>query len=344
MEQQKSQHSDSPDTWAFATLRDYLQYVRVEKRLAQRTLDLYGSGLRYLQTAAQTASTQPQALQTDDLRRVLVGLHGKDYSAGAIAIVLSSWRGYYRWLGQHSVIDSDPTVSLKAPKSKKPLPKALGVEDAVQLARFRDTKAPAATEARDVLIVELLYGSGLRVSELVQLDCAKDWVQEWAMETGANATSSSHQTAQRHGFIDAQAGEVHVLGKGGKWRTAPVGKPTLDALHAYRQHRCAWSGVQVGHESALFLNARGRRIAAASVWHMLRQRSSKAGLAVPVHPHMLRHSLASHVLQSSSDLRAVQELLGHANIATTQVYTRLDFQHLAKTYANAHPRAQKKND
>lgn len=320
------------------TLADYLEHVRVDKRLAQRTQQLYHDSLMRLQALADAKGVAPEALQAADLRAVLAQLHGGGYSAGSLAIVLSGWRGYYRWLGLHGSITADPTAGIRPPRGAKPLPKALGVEEALQLVQYRDNQADPLIESRDVLIVELLYSSGLRVSELVGLD-----------------TAASRDTA---GYVDMQAGEARILGKGSKWRTVPVGKPALDALRAYMPYRRQQSGqseqdgqqtgsrqtagrqqVQPGHEAALLLNTRGRRMAAASVWHMLKQRSQRAGLSVPVHPHMLRHSFASHILQSSSDLRAVQELLGHASISTTQVYTRLDFQHLAKTYASAHPRA-----
>lgn len=304
----------------------------MEKRLAQRTQQLYHDSLMRLQKLAQSRSLTPEALTAADLRAVLAQLHGAGYSAGSLAIVLSGWRGYYRWLGLHGNITADPTAGIRPPRGAKPLPKALGVEEALQLVQYRDDKAAPAIECRDVLIVELLYSSGLRVSELVGLD------------TAANKGAA--------GYMDTAAGEARILGKGSKWRTVPVGVPALEALQAYIPHRRQWGHpderdergtkaqkIQPGHETALLLNARGRRMSAASVWHMLKKRSLRAGLSVPVHPHMLRHSFASHILQSSRDLRAVQELLGHASIATTQVYTRLDFQHLAQTYADAHPRA-----
>jgi integrase/recombinase XerC len=205
---------------------------------------------------------------------------------------------------------------VRAPKAPKPLPKALSVDDSVQLAEFADANADPWLEARDAAIVELLYGCGLRVGELVGLDVVAS-------------------TAAR-GWLDLDAGEAHVLGKGSKRRTVPVGKKAVVAL---RQ----WIATRGEHEMpALFIGRNGTRLTAQSVWARLKRRSLLAGLSTPVHPHMLRHSFASHVLQSSQDLRAVQELLGHANITTTQVYTRLDFQHLAKAYDAAHPRAQRK--
>lgn len=323
------------------TLAQYLRYVRVQKRLAERTCALYRDGLQHLQTLAAQLHTTPESLGAGDLRRLLAQLHGKGYSAGSLATTLSSWRGYYRWLGHNGYIAADPTAGVRAPKKKKPLPKALDVETTLQLVQYRNPNATPATESRDVLITELLYGSGLRIAELVGLDmtasATNGRVQHATGSTGDTATG-----AASGGYIDTQAAEVHVLGKGGKWRTVPVGKAALSAWRGYIPYRRQWADthkIQLGHEQALLLNARGKRMSAASVWHMLKQRSLHAGLPIPVHPHMLRHSFASHILQSSRDLRAVQELLGHANIATTQIYTRLDFQHLAQTYADAHPRA-----
>jgi integrase/recombinase XerC len=223
---------------------------------------------------------------------------------------------------------------VKAPKAAKPLPKALSVDDSVQLASFQNEVQDPWLEARDAAIVELLYGSGLRVAELVGLD------------TVATATS--------RGWVDMQAAEVHVLGKGGKRRAVPVGTKAIQALEAWNVMRAgvlpageainniAKNDLKSTAVNALFLGQNGTRLTPASIWQRLKRRSLQAGLAVPVHPHMLRHSFASHVLQSSGDLRAVQELLGHSQIATTQVYTRLDFQHLAKAYDAAHPRAKVK--
>jgi integrase/recombinase XerC len=171
-------------------------------------------------------------------------------------------------------------------------------------------------------LVELLYGCGLRVSEVVGLD-----VQ-------ASATAK--------GWLDLDSGEAHVLGKGSKRRSVPVGGKALEAMRAWLVVREQGLTPATAEQPAMFIGRNGTRLTAQSIWQRLRQRSLKAGLATPVHPHMLRHSFASHVLQSSQDLRGVQELLGHANITTTQVYTRLDFQHLAKAYDAAHPRARKK--
>ena len=245
-------------------------------------------------------------------------MHGAGRSGRGIALILSGWRGFYAWLGLQDLVTSNPVQDVKAPKSPRPLPKALGVDDAMQLADHHEADGDPVLEARDVAIVELLYGCGLRVGELVGLD------------TVASNTA--------RGWIDLDAGEAHVLGKGSKRRAVPIGRKAVDALRAWLTLRTHFGG----DDQALFVGRSGKRLTAQSIWLRLRRRSQQAGLATPVHPHMLRHSFASHVLQSSGDLRAVQELLGHANISTTQVYTRLDFQHLAKAYDAAHPRAHRK--
>ena len=211
-------------------------------------------------------------------------------------------------------------LDVRAPKAAKPLPKALSVDDAVQLAGFHAAAASDPwLELRDAAMVELLYDGGLRLAELTGLDV--------------------HASSSARGWVDLQAAEAHVLGKGSKRRIVPVGPKAVQALQAWLAVREPGRAA-AGSQSALFIGQRGTRLSAQAVWQRLRARSLQAGMAAPVHPHMLRHSFASHVLQSSSDLRGVQELLGHANISTTQIYTRLDFGHLAKAYDAAHPRAK----
>ncbi|MDB5941106.1 MAG: xerC [Ramlibacter sp.] len=298
----------------------YLEHVRVEKRLAQRTVELYALDLQKLCDFAATAEVELLRVQNAHIRRWVAQMHGRGRSGRGIALILSGWRGFYTWLGREGRVQSNPVQDVRAPKSPKPLPKALGVDESMQLADWHDEAADPWLEARDAAIVELLYGCGLRVGELVGLD--------------AVASSAAR------GWIDMQAGEAHVLGKGSKRRSVPVGRKALQALGQWLPLRNA--AAPAADQPALFTGRHGTRLTAQAVWQRLKQRSMKAGLATPVHPHMLRHSFASHVLQSSGDLRAVQELLGHANITTTQVYTRLDFQHLAKAYDAAHPRAQRK--
>ncbi|MCJ0761959.1 tyrosine recombinase XerC [Variovorax terrae] len=295
----------------------YLEHVRVEKRLAQRTVELYALDLQKLSGHAAQAGVELLQVQNAHIRRWVAQMHGGGRSGRGIALILSGWRGFYTWLGRQGLIASNPVQDVRAPKAARPLPKALSVDDSVQLAGYQNDDNDPWLEARDAAMVELLYGCGLRVGELVGLD--------------AVAGSAAR------GWVDLQAGEAHVLGKGGKRRAVPVGAQALEAL----QHWLALRGT-LSEQPALFIGRHGTRLTAQSIWQRLKRRSLQAGLATPVHPHMLRHSFASHVLQSSGDLRAVQELLGHANITTTQVYTRLDFQHLARAYDAAHPRARKK--
>ncbi|GAB3774343.1 tyrosine recombinase XerC [Ramlibacter monticola] len=297
----------------------YLEHVRVQKRLAARTVELYALDLQKLSENAAKAGVPLGEVQNAHVRRWVAQMHAGRRSGRGIALILSGWRGFYAWLGREGLVKSNPVQDVRAPKAAKPLPKALSVDDAVQLAEFSEDAADPWLEARDAAIVELLYGCGLRVGELVGLD--------------VQASGSAK------GWIDAQAGEAHVLGKGSKRRTVPVGSKALEALRHWLDQR---AGGRAAGDAALFIGRNGGRLSAQAIWARLKRRSLQAGLATPVHPHMLRHSFASHVLQSSGDLRAVQELLGHANIGTTQVYTRLDFQHLAKAYDAAHPRAKRK--
>ena len=305
----------------------YLEHVRFEKRLAARTVELYTLDLAKLHRLTEQAAVELVQVQNHHIRRWVAQMHSAGRSGRGIALIMSGWRGFYAWLGREGLVTSNPVQDVRAPRAPKPLPKAMGVDDAVQFADFESEDDPWL-EARDAAIVELLYGSGLRVGELIGLDVV------------ASSTAK--------GWIDLQAAEAHVLGKGSKRRTVPVGTTALKALERWLSLRGTSSALgaapvhatQADAANALFTGRYGTRLTAQSVWQRLKRRSQLAGLLAPVHPHMLRHSFASHVLQSSGDLRAVQELLGHANITTTQVYTRLDFQHLAKAYDAAHPRAK----
>ena len=296
----------------------YLEHVRVEKRLAARTVTLYTLDLQKLAALAGQAGLALTAVHPAHVRRWVAQMHGQGRSGRGIALILSGWRGFYVWLGREGLVGRNPVQDVRAPRAPKPLPKALGVDETVQLAEFTSEADDPWLDTRDAAMVELLYGGGLRVGELTGLDA----------QAGPDA----------RGWVDLQAGEAHVLGKGSKRRSVPVGASAVQALQAWLAVR----GDAGGGNPALFIGRHGTRLTAQSVWQRLRRRSLQAGLATPVHPHMLRHSFASHVLQSSGDLRAVQELLGHASISTTQVYTRLDFQHLAQTYDAAHPRARRK--
>ncbi|MBU2409421.1 MAG: tyrosine-type recombinase/integrase, partial [Gammaproteobacteria bacterium] len=287
-----------PTDAARPLVEKYLEYVRVERRLAPRTVELYAIHLASLAEKADAAGLSLDRVEAAHVRRWMAQLHSAGHVSRGIALVLSCWRSFYRWLVHEGVVGANPVQDVQAPKAGRPLPKALAVDDAVRLAELRDLEADPWTEARDRAIVELLYGCGLRVAEL----------------TGLDARPSN--TAL--GWVDLDAAEASVLGKGSKRRIVPVGAKACEALRdwlAVRADCAALSAASVrepASAAALFIGRNGLRFSAHSVWKQLRARSLKAGLAAPVHPHMLRHSFASHVLQSSSDLRAVQELLGHA--------------------------------
>ena len=272
------------------------------------TRDAYVRDLAHL--AALAGETPLPKLTRAQLARFLATLHGRGLSGRSLARMLSAWRAFHRFLmdrdGAHR---DDPSVGLKAPKSPRKLPSALTPDEAVRLV---DGAGIDAMGKRDHAWFELAYSSGLRLSELAGLDVDR---------------------------VDLVTGEVRVWGKGAKERIVPVGAAALAALKIWLAERTAIPAVD---ERALFVGARGRRIAPRQIQRRLATLAMQRGINRHVHPHMLRHSFASHVLQSSGDLRAVQEMLGHASIASTQVYTHLDFQALAKVYDAAHPRARKK--
>jgi integrase/recombinase XerC len=298
----------------------HLVHLQVERRLAPRSLELYRDALARLSDFAHALPVLLCDVQMHHVRRWSAQLHAQGLGSRSIALVLSVWRGFYRWWGREGHILHNPVQGVRAPKATKPLPKALSVDQAVMLAQpLAVEQTPPLLAARDRCMVELLYGCGLRVAELVGLDM--------------------HASGQALGWIDAQDATVHVLGKGSKRRSVPVGAPALQALSVWL---CLRSQMAAAQETALLVGNQGARISAGQVRARLKKRAVQWGLPTHVHPHMLRHSFASHLLQSSGDLRAVQELLGHANISTTQVYTQLDFQHLAKVYDAAHPRAKRK--
>ncbi len=295
----------------------YLAQLATQRRLSPHTVAAYGRDLAVL-----TRLCAPAALETVDhamIRRYAAKLHGEGLSPRTIARLLSGWRGLYAYLAEHAGLASNPVDGVRAPRRAKGLPKALSVDAAVQLMTANTHGHPEPAELCNRAMFELLYSSGLRVSELTSLDMA------WT-----NGDSLS--------WYDAAGADVVVTGKGNKMRRVPVGAPARAALDA-------WLAVRPPAKdggAALFLTARGARMTPRAVQQRLKQHAILAGSPVHVHPHVLRHSFASHLLQSSGDLRAVQELLGHASITSTQVYTALDFQHLAAVYDRAHPRAKDK--
>jgi len=288
-----------------ALTREYLHALKHQRRLSAATLRNYAHAIGLL--LKETPSLE--ALEPAQARRYIAMLHAKGASPRTLALTLSAWRGLYRWLARHRGFAANPVLGIRAPRAARPLPKALSVEAAQRLLDGEVDDSPVNTQDRAMF--ELLYSSGLRVAELVALDLSDE---PWQ-------------------------GEVTVTGKGSKARTVPVGAKARAALARWLLVR---DQVRATGESAIFVGARGRRITPSRVWQRLGAWARRRGLAEHVHPHMLRHSFASHMLQSSQDLRAVQELLGHASISTTQVYTHLDFQALAKVYDAAHPRAKRK--
>jgi integrase/recombinase XerC len=268
------------------------------------------------------------AVTNGHVRRWAARLHAKGKSPRTIARTLSAWRGWYDWLSQKQdqpTLKANPVDDVKAPKRARALPKALSVEQALALINQAIVEAkanPGLETVRDAAIIELLYSSGLRLSELLGIDAAPS--QDRAYESA--------------GWLDWDSAEVTVLGKGGKRRSVPVGTAAMTSLSAWLEMRQQLHPAQAS--PALFLSGSNTRLSPRTVQARLRSLAIRAGLPTHVHPHMMRHSFASHVLQSSHDLRAVQEMLGHASIASTQIYTALDFQHLAQAYDLAHPRAK----
>jgi integrase/recombinase XerC len=291
---------------ATASIDNFLAELEHQRLASPHTLTAYRRDLQHL----LELSTPPEQIVPPQLKRVLMKLHGEGLSPRSIARTLSAWRAYYRWLAKRSAITRNPCDGLRAPKQPRSLPKALGADQAVALL---DGEPADTLESRDRAMAELLYSSGLRLSELASINL------------DAN--------------LDLKENEVTVLGKRNKTRTVPIGSKAKEALLSWIEER---RNIAEADESALFVNRFGRRLSHGGIATRLARWAQKQGLGVHVHPHMLRHSFASHLLQSSGDLRAVQELLGHSNISTTQIYTHLDFQHLAKVYDQAHPRARKK--
>jgi integrase/recombinase XerC len=289
-------------------LQGYIEHLMHERRLSAHTTKNYQRDITALLSFA--GDTPPAKLNAHDIRRAIAQLHGRGLDGRSIARMLSAWRGFYHYLARDHGCAQNPCIGIRAPKSAKRLPDALSPDDARQLVEVEDTDALAV---RDRAMLELFYSSGLRLAELTSL------------------------APEDVNFADAT---VRVTGKGGKTRIIPVGSHAATALNAWLEQRAALPGVDA---QALFVNRQGRRLGPRAIQSRVQQRGLRQGIAGRVHPHMLRHSFASHVLQSSSDLRAVQEMLGHSSISTTQVYTQLDFQHLAKIYDAAHPRAKRKD-
>ncbi len=287
----------------------FLDYLGTVRQYSRHTLDGYRRDLgRFLEFCTQQGLDEANAIHAAHVRQYAAGLHRAGRQGRSIQRALSAIRSLYNYLARQGAVNGNPANGIQAPRQQRRLPKAL---DADQVEQFLKSADDSTTALRDQAMAELFYSSGLRLSELASLDLDD---------------------------IDRRQGLVTVTGKGRKTRTVPVGGVALEAVAAWLKAR-----PEIAGERALFLSSRGQRISVRNIQDRLKRRGRATGMHQDVHPHMLRHSFATHMLESSGDLRAVQELLGHANISTTQVYTHLDFQHLAKVYDQAHPRARKRD-
>jgi integrase/recombinase XerC len=290
-----------------AYLQGFLSHLRHERRLSEHTAANYAHDIATLFELAR--STPLGDLDVHQARRFVAILHGRGLQGRSLARMLSAWRTFYGYLARDHRFVSNPFHGIRAPKSAKILPKALSPDEAARLVTLPGDEA---LTVRDRAMLELFYSSGLRLSELTRLEV---------------------------GDVNFSDDTVRVLGKGNKTRVVPVGSLAHQALQAWLDVR---TGLAPATQLALFVDSRGRPVNPRTVQRRVASWAAQQGLTQHVHPHMLRHSFASHVLQSSGDLRAVQEMLGHASISTTQVYTHLDYQYLAKAYDAAHPRAKRK--
>ncbi|QOC23645.1 tyrosine recombinase XerC [Wenzhouxiangella sp. AB-CW3] len=293
-----------------AAISAFLQHAAHEAGLGNATLDAYRRDLaRFGQWCDGQKKSNPAAIDVHDIRAFAASEHRRGLSPRSIQRRLSALRRFFRFLRRESVISDDPTRGVRAPKARRRLPEVLDVD---QVLALLDIPGDDDLAQRDRAMLELFYASGLRVSELATLT----WDR-----------------------LDMNEGLVRVLGKGQRERMVPVGRHALKALKQWRNTHAAVAGIE---QPRIFTSLKGRPLGVRAIQKRVAYWSDRQGLDQRVHPHQLRHSFASHILESSGDLRAVQELLGHANLSTTQIYTHLDFQHLAKVYDQTHPRAKKK--
>jgi len=290
----------------------FLDYLRDVRQLSGHTINNYRRDLASLQNyCVQQVKQDPEQLVEADIRQWVSQMHRKGLAGSSIQRSLSAARSYFNYLGRENGRPRNPAASVQAPRKPRKLPKTLDADQVDKYLRFEDD-TPLAR--RDSAIAELFYSSGLRLAELVGVDIDD---------------------------IDPHSQLLTVTGKGNKTRTVPVGGVALEAIERWLEVR-PQNTADSDSTKALFTSSRGQRISLRNIQARLKLQGRKSGMHQDVHPHMLRHSFASHMLESSGDLRAVQELLGHANISTTQIYTHLDFQHLAKVYDAAHPRAKRR--
>ncbi len=306
--------SDLSDSWR-TPITLFSDYLKFERQYSAHTVNQYVSQLGFAALYFNKLCDNWFAVQSEHIRRYSMALRAKQLSGRTISLKLSCIRSLYKFLKAKNITEQphyhNPAQGIKGPKFAKPLPKNLDVDQVARLLEIPDDDPLAI---RDKAMMELMYSSGLRISELV----------------GANMQD-----------INARNGEILVRGKGAKERLIPVGSKALEALKKWLAVRPLFMGAD---EHAVFLSSKKNRISVRQVRLRMQEWGIKQGISSQVHPHKLRHSFASHILESSGDLRAVQELLGHSSLSATQVYTHLDFQHLAKVYDNTHPRAKKRTD
>lgn len=287
----------------------FFNYIKFEKRLSELTIKNYQHDINRLINLNDKKLTE---INSEDIRLSLSKLHASGLSGKSLSRILSSWRGCFLFLNKSQLMKYDPTSGIKAPKAKKKLPQTLSIDQVFNLINIPQT---GFIDTRDKAILEFFYSSGLRLSELVNIHISD---------------------------IDMSEQTLKVLGKGNKFRIVPIGRKAIEALNLWILQRNKLNKIL--DSELLFLNQHGKKLTARAIQYRLKFWAQKNNIPENIHPHLLRHSFASHVLQSSQDLRAVQELLGHSNISTTQIYTHLDFQHLSKIYDQAHPRSKKKID
>jgi integrase/recombinase XerC len=315
----------------------FIEELRVVRQLSPHTLKAYRQDLKILCAYLLNMQLSFHQVKVVHTRSFVSKLHASGSSAKSLSRLLSAWRTFFDWLATSKPailleeIKVNPVQDLRAPRKAKSLPKALTVEYAIVLMEKAQHEVLAHqsqdeqwTHIRDHALVELFYSSGLRLSEILGIDCS---------------ITRGH-AKEALGWIAWDSQEVHVFGKGGKRRIVPIGSAAYKALQTWFDYWEQLVRKEDLLEAPLFINRKVQRLSPRTVQDRIKNLAIRAGLPIHVHPHMLRHSFASHVLQSSHDLRAVQEMLGHASIGSTQIYTALDFQHLAQAYDLAHPRAK----
>lgn len=289
---------------------NYIEYIKFEKRLSSNTIKNYLRDILLLKK--QSPNKDFKSYKVEDIRRSVSIFHQKGINGKSLSRMLSSWRGFFDFLTNRYKFKQNPVIGIKAPKSKKTLPQTLSIDQVMKLINITDS---SLLGIRDRAVMELFYSSGLRLSELVNIKL--------------------HE-------INTDDNTATITGKGDKTRVVPIGEYAMKALNGWLIERDKIKNISPENKF-VFLSKKGLPLGTRSIQYRLKYWAKKQGIPENIHPHLLRHSFASHILQSSQDLRAVQELLGHTNISTTQIYTHLDYQHLSKIYDKAHPRAKKNN-